>query len=314
MIRLEETPHENYKNFLVLSLLGNILFASLASYGLWQWESQRSQLSELSDSYGELLDSYTELSAQCTNLEQQLNLTKTQLDYYKEQAEFYSNLLESGNATIGIIGQATVRIVAVGTVREGLRTKYQGVVMGADVELREGNGRILVDTVPRIGIDIQTSARTAVRVVEDMTGISFGKTNVVLTIKASQDVEIVDGSSAGAAITVAILAAIRRQGLNENVYMTGTINSDGSIGQVGGIPEKALAAAENGSEYFLVPKGQSTVIVSVPKVSHPFPGWTVITYEKKLVDLQDYLEEEGYSTAVVEVETIEEAYAEFSSI
>ena len=303
---MAETPRRNdFRSFLVLSLLGNILFASLASYGLWQWESQRSQL-------GELSDSYTELSAQCRNLEQQLNLTKTQLDYYKEQAEFYSSLLESGNATTGIIGQASVRIVAVRTVREGLQIEYQGIVMAADVELREGSGRILVDTVPRIGIDIQTSVRTAVRVVEDMTGISFGKTDVVLTIKASQDVEIVDGPSAGAAITVALLAAVRRQSLNKNVYMTGTINSDKSIGQVGGIAEKALAAAENGSDYFLVPEGQSTVVVYVPKITHPIPGWTVIVYEQKLVSVQDYLEEHGYSTVVVEVATIEEAYAEFS--
>jgi len=41
------------------------------------------------------------------------------------------------------------------------------------------------------------------------------------------------------------------------------------------------------------------------------PGWTVITYEEKLVKLEDYLEEQGYSTTVLEVEMIEEAYAEF---
>jgi len=95
--------------------------------------------------------------------------------------------------------------------------------------------------------------------------------------------------------------------------MTGTINSDKSIGSVGGIPEKALAAAENGSKYFFVPKGQSTILIYVPKTSHPFPGWTITTFERKLMKLQDHLEEQGYSVVVVEVETIEEAHTKFST-
>jgi len=86
--------------------------------------------------------------------------------------------------------------------------------MSADVELRERSCRILVNTIPKIGIDIQTSVRTGVRVAEDVTGVSLSKTDVILTIKASQEVEIVDGPSAGAAITVAIIAAIRKESLN----------------------------------------------------------------------------------------------------
>ena len=184
--------------------------------------------------------------------------------------------------------------------------------MTADVELREGSGRILVDTMPKIGIDIQTSVTTAVLVAEDITGVSLGKTDLILTIKASEDVEVVDGASAGAAITVALIATMKGQDLNRTVYMTGTINSDNTIGPIGGIAQKGTAAAENGSRCFLVPEGQSTIVVYVPKETHPFPGWTVITYEQKIVKLQDYLDEQGYSTIVLEVETIEEAYAEFS--
>ena len=239
-----------------------------------------------------------------------MNMTRTQLDYYREQAEYYSSLVTSGNAATGIIGETTIPIVALRTIQRGFQVEHEGVVMSADVELREG--RILVNTIPKIGIDIQTSVRTGVRIAEDMTGVSLSKTDVILTIKAGQDVEIVDGQSAGAAITVALIAAIRRQSLNQSVYMTGTINSDRSIGPVGGIPEKALAAAENGSKCFLVPKGESTVVVYVPKTSRPYPGWRITTYERRIVKLQDYLEEKGYSIIVEEVERIEEAYTKFS--
>ncbi|MFQ6064474.1 MAG: S16 family serine protease [Candidatus Bathyarchaeia archaeon] len=295
---MEENAHKSYiRKLLLLSLVGNILLVFLTGFVVLQNNGLQSQISDLAGSY--------------RTLEQQLNLTSNQLNYYKQQAEYYSSLATSGNATTGLIGQTTIHVVAVRTIQKGFQVEHEGVVMTAEVELREGSGRILVDTVPKIGIDIQTSLRTGVLVAENITGTSFGKTDVILTIRASEDVEIVDGPSAGAAITVALIASVWKQSLNETVYMTGTINSDKSVGQVGGIPEKALAAAANGSKYFLVPKGQSTIVIYEPKITHPFPGWTIITYERKTINLQDYLEENGYSTVVKEVESVEEAYEKF---
>lgn len=288
----------NHSKLLVVSLIINIFFASAAYYTVWHWRDLRIQMNRLSDSY--------------RKLEQELNLTKTQLEYYKKQAEYYSSLISSGAATTGIMGHASIPIVAVRTVQRGFNIQYEGVVMTADVELREGKGRILVNTIPKIGIDVQTSVTTAVKVAERVTGVSLGKTDVVLTIKASQEVNIVDGSSAGAAITVALIAAIRGDVLKKTVYMTGTINNDNSIGTVGGVAEKAIAAAANGSKVFLVPKGQSRISIYVPHESHPFPGLTIITYEKRLVNLQDYLRKDGYLIVVKEVQTIEDAYKEFT--
>lgn len=290
---------------LALSVVINVVLAAYAGYSLNQMNVLRGRIEELSDSYNELSDS-------SRNLEQQLNLTATQLDYYKGLAEYYSNVTASGNATGGFIGETTIPIVALETIRRGFRVEYRGHVMRADVELREGEGRVLVNTVPKIGIDIQASVRTAVLVVERETGVSLSKTDVILTITSREEVEIVDGPSAGAAITVALIATIRKQGLDPGAFMTGTINSDGSVGPVGGVPEKAMAAARNGSTVFYVPKGQGTVVVMVPKISHPFPGWTITTYEQEVRELQDYLGEQGFSMTIEEVDTVEEAYAKFS--
>ena len=292
-------PKDHLKNLLVFSLIINMLFALLAGYAVWHWHDLRIQINRLSDSY--------------RKIEQELNITKTQMEYYKKQAEYYSSLISSGAAATGIIGHAAIPIVAIRTIQRGFSLQYEGVVMTADVELREGKGRILVNTIPKIGIDVQTSVITAVKIAEKLTGVSLGKTDVVLTIKASQEVNVVDGPSAGAAITIALIAAIRGDHLNRTVYITGTINNDESIGPVGGVAEKALAAAANGSRIFLVPKGQSRIVIYVPRESHPFPGLTIIRYEKRLVNLQDYLKESGYSIIVKEVQTIEDAYTVFTS-
>lgn len=66
----------------------------------------------------------------------------------------------------------------------------------------------------------------------------------------------IDGPSAGALTTIALLALQRGDDLLEGVTMTGTINATGSVGPVGGIPEKVKGAGESGITKVLIPLGQ----------------------------------------------------------
>lgn len=66
----------------------------------------------------------------------------------------------------------------------------------------------------------------------------------------------IDGPSAGALMTAAVLAGYLGHEVNPDVTMTGTINPDGTVGPVGGIPHKIAGAAEAGKTIVLVPNGQ----------------------------------------------------------
>lgn len=66
----------------------------------------------------------------------------------------------------------------------------------------------------------------------------------------------IDGPSAGGLMTVAVLAALRGDTPRADATMTGTINPDGTIGPVGGIPHKMQGAARLGKKLVLVPLGQ----------------------------------------------------------
>ncbi len=66
----------------------------------------------------------------------------------------------------------------------------------------------------------------------------------------------IDGPSAGALKTVGLLALERGEKIKPKVTMTGTINSTGTIGPVGGIPEKLKGAAEAKYTTVLIPLGQ----------------------------------------------------------
>jgi uncharacterized protein len=53
--------------------------------------------------------------------------------------------------------------------------------------------------------------------------------------------------------------------INASVMMTGTVEPDGTVGKVGGIVEKATAAAEAGAKLFIVPEGQSVTTTFVER-------------------------------------------------
>jgi uncharacterized protein len=289
----EPSKNNLLRNMLILSTLFNIILAAFAGYNMMQGDKLREQTEEISNTYNALIESQHDM-------ELQLNITRTELEYYKAMADYYSNLTNSNNATTSFIGYRTIPIVAIFDVGGLFRNKLQGVVLSATIELRQGEGRVLFNTIPRIGIDIQTSARTAVRAAEEITGVSLSKTDVILTISADEEVEIVDGSSAGAAITVALITMLTGREIADSVYIIGAIWFDGSIGPVEGIPQKAIAAAENGATVFIVPKDHSTVSI-------------MGRYEVKTVNLQSYLEEIGYYITVEEAENVEEIIAKFTT-
>lgn len=65
----------------------------------------------------------------------------------------------------------------------------------------------------------------------------------------------IDGPSAGALMTIGLLAAARGDTVRPEVTMTGTINPDGLIGPVGGIVHKIEGAAKAGKKVVVIPPG-----------------------------------------------------------
>jgi len=184
-----------------------------------------------------------------------------------------------------------------------------GIVSQAKVELVQGSGRILLSVNPFIEPDTQDSATTAALVAQKFTGKSLADRDFILSIQNS-GASLVGGPSAGAAFTLATIAAIEKKQVRPDAAITGTINPDGSIGQIGGVIEKATAAAEKGLLLFVVPKGQKTVTYYEQQQQESRRGNFTITrtfYVPKQVDLQDYLNQQGYSIQVSEVSSISEA-------
>ena len=130
-----------------------------------------------------------------------------------------------------------------------------GVSTPLTVELKPGEGRVLTDIDKLLfWIDTQYSIQTARDVAVNITKINMDDYDLIYSINS--EATVVGGPSAGAALTIATVAALENKTLRDNIVITGTIEPDGSIGEVGGILEKAKAAKDIGADIFIVPLGQ----------------------------------------------------------
>ncbi len=101
----------------------------------------------------------------------------------------------------------------------------------------------------------------------------------------------IDGASASGLMAGGFLATMTGQKIDANVTMTGIINPDGTIGPVGGIPEKFLGSIEKGKRKLGYPIGMR---------------WSKSEANGKLVDLHQLAKDHG--AEAIEVANVYDAY------
>lgn len=229
------------------------------------------------------------------------NIANMQNNFFKEAQTTTYGISQAVKNT-ALTGQelrATNKVLAVSP-------KGDGVVGEVTVEIVPGDGKVLVNTNPFLEPDTQYSAVIAVEVAKKLTGQELKDKNVIITFDINGTV--LGGPSAGAAMTVATVAAIEDKPIKQGVAITGTINEDGTIGRVGGILEKGEAAADNGYKTLLIPQGQTVFTYYEKQTTEKEVGGFVFYTTKlvpKTVDLKEHFEEER-GMNVIEVNSIED--------
>lgn len=110
-------------------------------------------------------------------------------------------------------------------------------------------------------------------------------TGTITIYNASYAPMSADGPSSGAVVAVGLIAVLRGDKIIRGIALTGTLEPDGRIGPVGGVPDKVRAAVREGYRMILIPSGQ------------------VVTSRWNLNDLALEL-----NVTIKEVATIDEAY------
>lgn len=170
------------------------------------------------------------------------------------------------------------------------RMVEEGAMVNVSVEIVPGKGRVLVQTTPLMGIVFQDAANHAVEIAADRSRTDLTGSDIIFSIQSPDGVSEIDGPSAGALMTALLLSVLEGFTLNESVTVTGTIDEDGSIGPVGGILEKAGAAAANGKTLLILPAKNNNIIERREEIGI-FCGIRIARHRPTIVDTREYVEE-----------------------
>lgn len=201
---------------------------------------------------------------------------------------------------------ADSKILSGSTNIVAVTSQGEGTIGKVEVDILNGEGKVLMNTNPFLEPDTQYSANIAVDVAENITNVNLKNKNVIFNFDINGTV--LGGPSAGAAMTLATIAAVEDKPIKD-IAITGIILPNGLVGQIGGIFEKAQAANTNGIKIFLVPKGQSIFTYYEKEITKKEigAGFTIYNtrYVPKSVDLNEYFKDKGME--VIEVNNINEA-------
>lgn len=195
-----------------------------------------------------------QLQAQALQLQNEINSLKQQVAV--NQAKI-SQLNEQVEATQAQLDSA--RRIHVSHYGLGVTETNQGVVFPIEIEIiGSGDGTISIDVKNvQYEASFQEAVRTAATAASKYSGVSVADKDIIIRfVNEDGGLVRVDGGSAGALMAGMITAGLMDREVNPDVLLTGTIKSDGTVGEIGGLASKTDAAAKFGAKTMLVPKEQ----------------------------------------------------------
>ena len=272
-----------------------LLISILMNIYLIQAQPSSKDLLEMKDKINQLEITNSEMSKQIYRDNLSIQNYASQLDLYREKIAGLERKIN--NTPTGLSGAAKLEAPAVmqkvDYIEDYPFVKQQiteiGSMMNISVEIKPGKGRILVDTKPLMGVVFQDAANTAAYTAQKKTGKDLSGSDIIFSIDATYEVPSVDGPSAGALMTLLVVGGLNNLELRKDMTMTGTIDKDGHVGEIGGVIEKAKAAKESGKNLILLPRENSRLIQYIEKTRNYY-GITVIERVPETIDTKDYIE------------------------
>lgn len=125
---------------------------------------------------------------------------------------------------------------------------------------RKGQGGIRFNETA--GTMARDSVFNATSVLRQLAGVDVANFDLHVNVVGGG---LIDGPSAGLAIVVAMLSALRRRPLRQDVAVTGEVSIQGRVRQVGGIPEKLFGARQVGMRKVLIPAENAADVDTPPR-------------------------------------------------
>ncbi|MAE42791.1 hypothetical protein CMO93_03395 [Candidatus Woesearchaeota archaeon] len=196
--------------------------------------------------------------------------------------------------------QGHMKLLAVSDTTNG----QEGNIADLFLEIKPGSGRVFLETFPLTRVDTQISTRFAKQIACDFADKDCNKFDFFYTITA--DSPIIAGPSAGASIAVLTFSLLNDISLDKETAITGTINSGGLIGPVGGLKAKIEAANRTGIKKVLIPIGESIESEDIEIEANE----TSTNKTNETFELDELIKK--FNIKIIETSTIDEALFEFT--
>lgn len=211
------------------------------------------------------------LELEISSLENQAALLQTQIAALQSKIQ----LDEQRIAELSRLNSMTERTI-VTHYGVGVDQNNQGTVFPIKVEIiKSGSGILSVD-INNVQYEpgFQNAVRAAAIAASQYSDQSITDKDIIVRFAYEEsqfggEPVKVDGSSAGAIIAAMMAAGLSNEELNDSVLLTGSISEDGTVGRVGSLEAKVVAADTFGAEVMLVPESQEfdSDVMSVVGVS-----------------------------------------------
>ncbi len=175
-----------------------------------------------------------------------------------------------------------------------------GNIAYAYLTTETGDGKIFIENNLLSNEDTQLSVRMAKEIVCS-NYLNCGGLDFFYTIESGSS--LITGPSGGLALTLLTYSHLLGKNVPNNVAMTGTINSGGYIGRVGGLSEKIKGASKSGIKKVLIPFG------SRYEIAYNFNSSTLNQTKIDLYELGNQL-----GVEVLEVATFDDVLKEIYNV
>ncbi len=204
-------------------------------------------------------------SAEATELEADLQVLMEEATLLKVEISALQSKIQSDEQRIEELTLQKARSDRITVTHYGLGVDpdNKGTVFPIKVEIISSGTGILSVDINNVQYEpgFQTAVRSAAIAASQYSGEGISDKDIIVrfapdgTISGTELIKV-DGSSAGAIIAAMIAAGLSDRDIDSSVLVTGSISEDGTIGRVGSVEAKAVAAEDFGAEYMLVPESQ----------------------------------------------------------
>jgi ATP-dependent Lon protease len=182
-----------------------------------------------------------------------VTITPAELTHYLGKPLFHNNQIQKENM-VGVVTGLAYTIAGGDTL---------------DVEATYYDGKNSLVLTGNLGNVMKESAMAALSYVRSNAEKCHIKAEILeksdLHIHVPEGAIPKDGPSAGVTITTAIVSVLSNRPVNRFVGMTGEITLKGRVLPIGGLKEKAIAAARSGLKTIVIPRGNEKDVDDIPK-------------------------------------------------